>query len=551
MVARNHKTTNIWVARIIPVILIGLIAYSAYVITRVIAIDYLINPPADLFVQRRPGAAAAILFFYYLLLIPTLVCYARLLYVIITNPGYVPRGATWYQQRKEKAASSLRKSSHGHHSRRASALKNTEKSIHQPQSRPANTQDLESGGSNHSSNLATPTKHTSASSSSAASSSSSSGHINNATEIPFWQRDIFVCNPDGRPTFCSSCFTHKPDRTHHCSEVDRCVLKMDHFCPWVGGIVSETSFKYFIQFLVYAACFCIMVLTTMAVFIAERRRSDPAFLDVHYFLILALSALFVLFTLGMAGSSIQLAFVNSTTVENLTRRSKVWSLAVLIPRTEDGRLPNPPSQGITGPRFQTITYPRPAEEEQFLIHQARNQFDTQGYGPATLPPFSTITTTTTPASSQPSRTFAILSTKPGENPFDLGPWQNIRQVMGHRISDWLLPIKPSPCAHHSSRVSAFPMNEALMTRMREDASLVIDGRRGKGSHRGTRGSSSGGSGRVNRDRDGDGDGDMEGVSAGDNGNTGEEKRKMRRKRRRESSTRTMTAKRDRSPALDR
>jgi palmitoyltransferase len=47
---------------------------------------------------------------------------------------------------------------------------------------------------------------------------------------------------------------------------------MDHFCPWVGGIVSETSFKYFIQFLAYAAFFCIMVLTTMAVFIAERRR---------------------------------------------------------------------------------------------------------------------------------------------------------------------------------------------------------------------------------------------------------------------------------------
>jgi palmitoyltransferase len=542
MAARNHKTANIWVARIIPIILIGLIAYSAYVITRVITIDYLINPPADFFVQRRPGAATAILFFYYLLLIPTLVCYARLLYVITTNPGYVPRGATWYQQRKEKATDNLRKSGHGHHSRRASAVNKTEKSLYQPPSRPANAQNLESGGSPQGSSLATPTKHKSASSSSA-SFSYSSGHVNNATEIPFWQRDIFVCNPDGRPTFCSSCLNHKPDRTHHCSEVDRCVLKMDHFCPWVGGIVSETSFKYFIQFLVYAAFFCIMVLTTMAVFIAERRRIDPAFLNVHYFLILALSALFVLFSVGMAGSSIQLAFVNSTTVENLTRRSKVWFLAVLIPRTEDGRLPTPPPQGITGPRFQTITYPRPAEEEQFLIHQARSQLDTQGYGPSTLPPFSNTTTTTPPTSPQPSRTFAILSTKPGENPFDLGPWQNIRQVMGHRVSDWLLPIKPSPCAHHSSRVSAFPMNEALLACMREDAGLLIDdGRRAKGSRGGTGASGSGAS-----SGHGDGDGDGDGVSAEeDDENMCEEKRRRRRrsrKRRRESSTRTVTARR--------
>ena len=57
----------------------------------------------------------------------------------------------------------------------------------------------------------------------------------------FYTKDVFECTPDGRPIYCNPCGTWKPDRTHHCSEINRCVRKMDHFCPWVGGIVSETS----------------------------------------------------------------------------------------------------------------------------------------------------------------------------------------------------------------------------------------------------------------------------------------------------------------------
>lgn len=56
----------------------------------------------------------------------------------------------------------------------------------------------------------------------------------------FYSKDIFVCEADGRPKWCSSCRQWKPDRAHHSSELDRCVRKMDHLCPWVGGMVSET-----------------------------------------------------------------------------------------------------------------------------------------------------------------------------------------------------------------------------------------------------------------------------------------------------------------------
>lgn len=68
----------------------------------------------------------------------------------------------------------------------------------------------------------------------------------------FYSKDVFVCEVDGRPKWCSECQQWKPDRSHHSSDLGRCVRKMDHFCPWVGGIVSETC-KFLKEFPITAA----------------------------------------------------------------------------------------------------------------------------------------------------------------------------------------------------------------------------------------------------------------------------------------------------------
>ncbi|KAF9894580.1 palmitoyltransferase pfa5 [Aspergillus nanangensis] len=219
---------------------------------------------------------------------------------------------------------------------------------------------------------------------------------------------------------------------------------MDHFCPWVGGVVSETSFKFFIQFIVYTGVFCTFALIVCAVFTAELKR-ETGKANVHWAIGMGLSGLFALFSLGMTLSSLQLAMLNVTTIENLNRRSVVWTLAIRVPSHILAKLS---ADSTWAPTFRTITYPLPP-----------------------LPPHPHAMTEQPQQLHKPSteqHVFAILQTLPGENPFDLGSTlKNLQQVMGFSLVDWLLPIHHSPCVDHSGMESAFALGPVVSRLKRE------------------------------------------------------------------------------------
>ena len=51
--------------------------------------------------------------------------------------------------------------------------------------------------------------------------------------------------------FCRKCNAWKPDRTHHGKEEGHCILKMDHYCPWLNNTLGHNNLKYFFLTLAY------------------------------------------------------------------------------------------------------------------------------------------------------------------------------------------------------------------------------------------------------------------------------------------------------------
>jgi palmitoyltransferase len=487
-----NKRGNVVTARIVPIFLLGIIGYSSWVITDRVCINYLSNPPPT-FHTRDVGAAVAVLVIFYLLLLIMLVCFARLLGTILTNPGLVPRGAQYWIEKERKRQEERRRPS--------TSANKKEEGLEYGSTTPAAT--VTEGYTPR--NLRRR----------------QDSEVQGVRVPEFWRKDVFVCNWDGRPPFCSTCYNYKPDRAHHCRELGRCVMKMDHFCPWVGGIVSETSFKFFIQFTGWAAVFCLHTMIVMAYYFAQRRRHDHGFINAHWILALIFAALFFVFAGGMCGSSLQFAVLNSTTIENFTRKTKIWYLAVYMPPRalekyqrsgrSDLRLityPRPPEEQMQILQTHGATVPMTTESEQDVTRQGydasnastvvtpspqRHQNTSPDAEAQTPAPGSAYPAQTSsvpaeepntanshplPDSSSPaplprtpitpeSRTFAILESSPGANPFDIGPAGNFKEVMGYNALDWFFPLKMSPLVTHADPVGIYRLGPVVQKMARE------------------------------------------------------------------------------------
>lgn len=49
--------------------------------------------------------------------------------------------------------------------------------------------------------------------------------------------------------YCPKCTADKPERTHHCKTCGRCILKMDHHCPWTMNCIGYNNMPHFVRFL--------------------------------------------------------------------------------------------------------------------------------------------------------------------------------------------------------------------------------------------------------------------------------------------------------------
>lgn len=62
--------------------------------------------------------------------------------------------------------------------------------------------------------------------------------------------------PGAKYVECNKCKLPKPERAHHCKTCNRCVLRMDHHCPWTENCVGFRNIPHFVRFLGSALLVC-------------------------------------------------------------------------------------------------------------------------------------------------------------------------------------------------------------------------------------------------------------------------------------------------------
>lgn len=157
--------------------------------------------------------------------------------------------------------------------------------------------------------------------------------------------DFVEAKFDGSRRVCRKCNnTPKPDRAHHCSSCNTCILKMDHHCVFINKCIGFYNYKFFLLFLIWAAISCwyqaylsyVQVLETHAVqtyILYQSSQLQFTTVSLH----IAVSC-FVGFCVGCAISlffllHLYLVLSNTTTLEYFEKRrsgcDNIYDLGVL------------------------------------------------------------------------------------------------------------------------------------------------------------------------------------------------------------------------------
>lgn len=169
--------------------------------------------------------------------------------------------------------------------------------------------------------------------------------------------------------------------------------------------------------------------------------------DAHLIGVLALAGVFGSFTFLMTVTSWRYIALNMTNIDMIGATRNVYQLAVRVPRGSNGT-----------DKYHTVTYPLPRYGPPANGHINGGAVP----GPDGPGGYNGVQDQAYPSrDALATRTFAILRTDAGENPWDLGFRHNWQEVMGTNPLDWFLPLRRSPLVNHESQESYYRMGHVM------------------------------------------------------------------------------------------
>lgn len=146
--------------------------------------------------------------------------------------------------------------------------------------------------------------------------------------VPPYAEPPLPIGGDVPETVCGRCDnTFKPARAHHCRICGRCIVRMDHHCPWMNNCVGIGNQKHFILFLGYTFTTAVFA---MAIIIVHYIRCEtqsgcifyPGYVSTLSRILLMISFAAALFTFSMFMNQIKGVVSGLGTVDRMQARRR-------------------------------------------------------------------------------------------------------------------------------------------------------------------------------------------------------------------------------------